>query len=403
MLTKIEISNYRSIGQASLNLGRQNVIVGPNGVGKSNLLDAIHFIRDAANDGLDNAVTKRHGILSIRRWSKTRPYNIGLKFYFDDGKSTSEYRVSIASAGEEFSIVEEEGVWFGLNPLEHDPMGIEEDDNLIPAHHSFKRDASGQVSFTLPDSHFQWPKMPPVHKSELVLTQIGQSTFNPLSFFFRPLWQSIVSCGAYSIYPNKIREPQVISNSDVLADDGTNLASIIRQMRATSSRQNREALNNALRQVLPILSEIHVKSAAGFFVPVFRVKEANGGHAHDLNMAQISDGTLRMLGMLTAFYQPKAPDRITLEEPEQMIHPGLLPVLVDSSLDYLEEEDPNRQIIITTHSPNLLDLMPPESIIGASFNDGVSDFEPISYRQLSVIQDNLFSAGELLVKEGILN
>ncbi|RYF41198.1 MAG: hypothetical protein EOO38_20975, partial [Cytophagaceae bacterium] len=103
----------------------------------------------------------------------------------------------------------------------------------------------------------------------------------------------------------------------------------------------------------------------------------------------------------SAFYQPKAPKTITLEEPEQMIHPGLLPVLVDATRDYIEEKG-GRQVLLTTHSPNLLDMFEPESIVAATFDEGISNFAPIADRQLSLIKENLFSAGELMVREGIL-
>jgi predicted ATPase len=396
MLVKIEVSNYKSIAHAALALGKETVVVGQNGVGKSNLLDALHFLRDAASDGLDHAVTKRHGITSIRRWSRTKPYNIGLKVSFDNGAEQGDYRVSIASAGGDFSVVEEEGTWKG------EAQFPSEDQGSSPVQYWFKRDASGKVSFEIPNNPFKEMKRLSIHEADLLLTQFGPASFTPLSFFFKALHRQIVSCGAYSIYPNKIREPQSISNSDVLADDGTNLASIIRQMRSTSSRPNKEALTLAIRQVLPIVTEIQVKSAGGFYVPVFRVKESDSSSPHDLNMSQISDGTLRMLGMLTSFYQPNAPFRITLEEPEQMIHPGLLPVLVDSCRDYLDTAGYPRQVIITTHSPILLDLFDPKSIIGVRYEEGVSLFSPISERQLGVIKDNLFTAGELLVTEGIL-
>ena len=187
----------------------------------------------------------------------------------------------------------------------------------------------------------------------------------------------------------------------MLSDDGSNLASIIRQMRNSSHRTSKEALTLALQQVLPIVNEIRIESAGGFFVPVFRVKDAEDAYAHDLNMSQISDGTLRMLGMLTAFYQPTAPSRITLEEPEQMIHPGLLPILVDAARDYLDDQRLVRQVIITTHSPTLLDMFKPEDIVGTKFEDGVSSFMRLSQRQLDVVRKRLFSPGELLVSEGL--
>lgn len=400
MLIRAEVTNYKSIASADLFFGEENVIVGPNGVGKSNFLDALHFIRDAANDGLDHAITKRHGINSIRRWSKTRPYNIIIKLTFE-GKQGSEfrtfgeYRLVISSSGGEYSVVEEEGCWLGPSPI----IISKQNENEL---YSFKRQAALPVEFDIPNNPFSTGARVTIPESELLLSQFGGGSFSEYSFFFQALHTEVGSCGAYSIYPNKIREPQPISNSELLADDGTNLASIVRRMRATTYRGNREQLTSALRQVMPQLVEIRIESAGGFYVPVFRIRENETGYAHDLNMSQISDGTLRMLGMLTAFYQPRSPRRITLEEPEQMIHPGLLPVLIDASRDYLQSTPSGRQIFMTTHSPNLLDMFSPENVIGCSFYDGVSKFHRMSQRQIEIVRSKLFSAGELLVAEGII-
>ena len=397
MLTRAEVSNYKSIAAVDLNFEAENVIVGQNGVGKSNLLDAFHFMRDAIRDGLDQAITRRHGILSIRRWSKTRPYNISMKFCFKSPKGSGDYRFVIASGGGDFSVVEEEAHWFGPNPFVMTPRG----EIAEKVHFRFGRSGNNKFHFDVPEDIFGKVGRPNISGSELLMTQFGQSSPGPLGYFFQQLRDELSSFGAYSIYPNRIREPQTISNLEVLADDGSNLASIVRQMRSTTFRASRDALTNAMRQVLPILTEIRIESAGGFYVPVFRVKETESITGHDLNMSQISDGTLRMLGMIAAFYQPKSPSKIAIEEPEQMIHPGLLPILIDSARDYLDNRDRNRQVFITTHSPNLLDLFKPESVIGATFENGVSKFSRLSSRQMAIIREGLYTPGELMVVEGI--
>jgi predicted ATPase len=397
MLIQAEVLNYKSVAHADLRFESETVIVGQNGVGKSNLLDAFHFVRDAARDGLDHAVTKRHGITSIRRWSKTRPFNITIRLVFKSNKEYGEYKFTIASKEGDFTVIEEEGAWTSQNPFSRDRK---ESNKYVTS--KFSRIGSNKIEFHIPDGPFSDMKSSSISDSEILLTQFGSSTFNPLNFYFNGLYKEISEFGAYSIYPNKIREPQSISNAEVLADDGTNLASIIRQMRSSGTRSNRESLTSAIRQVVPFVSEIRIAAAGGFYVPVFRVKEDESGYAHDLNMSQISDGTLRMLGMLTAFYQPHAPNKIALEEPEQMIHPGLLPVLMDSARDYLDAGDETRQLFMTTHSPTLLDLFKPSSLIGASFIGGISKFHPLSERQMRVVKDRLYTVGELLMVEGLV-
>lgn len=394
MLSFLEVQNFKSIEKCSLNLKQENIIVGPNGVGKSNLLDAILFLKDASTDGLDHAIARRHGINSIRRWSKTRPYNISILMKFRHKRSYGTYKVVIASSQGDFSVVEEEGSWTDYNPIARPA----DENTLVTA--TFKRDSKNKVSITVPENPFEKSGDRELPPADLFITRTSPASSGLISIFFRGLYSELSSFGAYSIYPNKIREPQSISNAETLAEDGTNLASIVRNMRSTTYRSLREALTSALKEVLPIVSEIRIETAGGFYVPVFRVKDSENGYAHDLNMSQISDGTLRMLGMLTAFYQPKAPTKIALEEPEQMIHPGLLPVLVEASRDYLELGNENRQTFFTTHSPSFLDLFNPNDIIGTRFEDGVSKFNNLTGRQLKIVKDRLFSAGELLLAEG---
>ena len=60
-ITRVWARNFRSIEHAELELGRLTVLVGPNASGKSNLLDILGFLADAARDGLEAAVTRRGG------------------------------------------------------------------------------------------------------------------------------------------------------------------------------------------------------------------------------------------------------------------------------------------------------------------------------------------------------
>ena len=99
-ITKVWAKNFRSIEYAELELDALTVLVGPNASGKSNLLDILSFLGDAAKDGLESAIEKRGGMESIRRRparGKAIGPEIGVSFQFATG--TLEYSFALANAG----------------------------------------------------------------------------------------------------------------------------------------------------------------------------------------------------------------------------------------------------------------------------------------------------------------
>ena len=85
-----------------------------------------------------------------------------------------------------------------------------------------------------------------------------------------------------------------------------------------------------------------------------------------------------------------------------MIHPGAIQVIKDAMDTFaIDKRQFERQIIITTHSPTLIDLFSPEDIVWAKMNQGITECNHIRKRQLDIIKKQLFSAGELLLAEGL--
>jgi predicted ATPase len=399
MLTHADIYHYKSISEAHIDFSRINIIVGPNGVGKSNLIDAIHFIHDCTVGDIDTSVIKRHGIESIRQWSKTRPFNIVLDFQFANRNGFGRYKVVISSARGDFRVIEEIGEWTGPNPLESVRYNKDQNQEISRELSTFIRNDSGDIKINTKFEQLREQIPTKINPSELYLTALGGGLRSISYLLFRDIFNECASFASYSIYPNTLREPQVVSREDMLNADGSNLASVLKKINS-GYRRNKEALLDAIKIILPIVVDIQVRSAGGYYVPVFRIKEPSG-EIHELNMSQISDGTLRILGMLTAFYQPNAPDKIALEEPEQMIHPGVLPVIADAGREYvLSSQLRQNQMFITTHSPILLDFFNPEDVLWASFHNGATEFGKITSRHLDLIKRQLFSTGEILVSEG---
>ena len=110
----------------------------------------------------------------------------------------------------------------------------------------------------------------------------------------------------------------------------------------------------------------------------------------------MSDGTLRALGILVALFAPGSSgfSPIAVEEPETALHPAAAGLLLEA----LQSASRDRQILATSHSPELLDSngLGPENILAVRAVDGVTTISPVDDVTANALRDNTFTAGELL-------
>ena len=88
-LTRVVLRNYKSIGACDVRLQPLTYLVGANGSGKSNFLDALHLVRDALTGSLENALNERGGLAEIRRRSSGHPTDFGIRLEFVLGSGQS--------------------------------------------------------------------------------------------------------------------------------------------------------------------------------------------------------------------------------------------------------------------------------------------------------------------------
>jgi len=117
----------------------------------------------------------------------------------------------------------------------------------------------------------------------------------------------------------------------------------------------------------------------------------------ELEFWQESDGTLRLLALLTAMYQQPPLYMLVIEEPELTVHPEALAVLVD----LLIERSAYQQVLITTHSPDLLNCLPAETLRIVELEGGTTKIGPLSEEQKAVVEAKYFKMGDLLRLEGL--
>jgi predicted ATPase len=129
----------------------------------------------------------------------------------------------------------------------------------------------------------------------------------------------------------------------------------------------------------------------------FRQQVRGAQHPWRFLAGNMSDGTLRALGVLVALFQGNGSTGrrlIGIEEPEIALHPAAAGILTDALRDASEQA----QILVTSHSPDLLDndAIPAESILAVLSEHGETRVGPLDEAGRSVLRDHLYTAGELL-------
>ncbi|MBM3475005.1 MAG: hypothetical protein FJX75_17220 [Armatimonadetes bacterium] len=379
MITKVHARNYRSLGDVEVELGPLTVLVGPNGSGKSNFVDVLRFLRDAFAHGLDAAIASRHGMAEVKRRARGRSRDVALRLSFDgipmqlhvEVDLEGEYGCEIASSHN------------GGYRVRSEDLSLVAAGDLGDPQHFATRD--GQI---IAHSEVFWGG--PETLSTALLAPLA-----PIPWAQR-LVEHLATFGFYNVAPDLLREPQKAGAERPLDRRGENLASVLADIARGRSGFLPEIVE-AIRVLVPYISDVRVARVGGYLILRF-LHNGGDGCRHWFDASQESDGTLRMLGVLTALYQDPPPGLIVLEEPELTIHPGMLALLRDC----IEEAASKRtQVIVTTHSPDLMSLFDVGVLRVVEMTEEGTKIGPVADWQKQVVHEKLFSPGELVRIEGL--
>ncbi|MDP2882588.1 MAG: AAA family ATPase [Azonexus sp.] len=402
-LVDLRISHYKSLSDIALTeIQPVTVLVGCNGVGKSNVADALRFLRDAVSQGLDHAVSARGGIGLIRQYSPTKPFQISFDFGFvedDDATHVVRYQLTLTSLREgNFRVERERCEWFGPTEFEFD----NEIDDVVECEFKVmiaERNAKGHITLKIAGKTVEQDNERPTPPDTLALgRRITWLDLGGINFGSPALRKFILNFRFSSIYPNTLRQPAPPDTDPILKENGANWASILRALKKTNrGKQAWEQVREMMQVVMPQLEDISAQAVGGFILPRFKVREASG-EAHLFDPSQISDGTLRILGILLALYQNPHPSLMVIEEPEQTVNPALLALLADA----FQEVSERTQLLITSHSPHLIDCFEPENIQVVTMQNGETRVSPIRASQREAVKEHLLSLEQIMSSEGLL-
>lgn len=370
-IQRLSIRQYKSVEQCDLELSPLTLLVGRNGAGKSNIIDALAFVADSLRNTLEYAVRRRGGIAQVRRKSSSKPTYpaIGVDMVLPSG-ATATYRFRIAAVKDpQFRIDREE-------------CEVRSKDGKVSRFST--RD--GQVKHWSPAS-----PAPPVAEDRLYLVSVsGLSEF-------RPVYDALTRMVFHNLNPEAMKQPQRPSPGSLLAPDGSNLASVVKQLNASAPNNMERVLDYIKALGVPIRSVEHKQSGSLETLQVLQDRGDEGRPANFDAMA-LSDGTVRALGILVSLFSigmdgSVGPSLIGVEEPETALHPAASSALMDA----LTEGSRTTQLIITCHSPELLDHgVVPDMIRPVVLEDGRTRVGTLARQKADLLREHLSTAGELL-------
>ena len=399
-LTFLRARNFLSLHDIRLDIGpKVTVLAGPNASGKSSIVDAMSFVSDAIYDGVGRAVGYR-GTRAIlhRHGGKVSPwFSMELGLESATFKATHLFRVRIERDGE-VSIKSERlfGETRGPGGRPFDFPLIRDDTHMSDAFSGLNYHSDSLMLSVMGDS---------LVVAKLIVSSLMGNGDTTDESAVASVAQSVVDMTDfigdmryYRLFPNMMREPKPPKAYDMLEEDGANLPSVLNSLVRQNGDSYRQLLG-ALTRVVPDIEDVRVRETGGYqYIQLkHRSLTTDGGNAGWLNISNESDGTVRTLGLFVALYQDPSPSLIGIEEPELNVHVGALEVLADT----LNEVGLRSQLVIATHSSDLLDFFEEDTLRAVISEEGRTKTGRLRSAQAEALREALFTAGELHRVEGL--
>jgi predicted ATPase len=350
MLNEICLRNLLSFGPKTepLQLKKLNIFIGPNGSGKSNLIEAISLLQSAPK-ALASPVRDGGG---IRDWLWKGQANsiatLDTVIENPDRKMPLRHVLSFTETAQRFELVDERIENESSYPGEQGPYFLYKYQQNRPVLKVSGEEKKLRREAVDPEQSILSQRKDPEHYPEI--TYLG-SQYEKIRIYRE--W-------SFGRYTPPRRPQKADQRNDFLDENFENLGLVLNRLRREPVVKNR--IIEGLRELYEGIDDFDVNVEGGT-VQVF-FTEGN----FSIPATRLSDGTLRYLCLLAILCHPSPPPLICIEEPELGLHPDVLPALAK----LLEEASNRTQLLITTHSADLVDKFSknPESVVVCEKIDG---------------------------------
>lgn len=353
--TEITVEGYRSLLDVSTPLHPLTVMIGPNGSGKTALLEVFLLLRSATQEKLAEALEGLGGLDTVLSKVPGAPDRLKIGLIVDvESERRQEpmyYRFELLPRGVSYVIPFERLEW-QYDPTADTPY------RYIDAHYE-------NVRYTEPDtSGFVQPTWE-YDALELALAQVPRMYEGP-----EELRNALSKTQFYSFLDVSQRAvarlPQSLTPTTRPGPNGENLYSALYNLRALH-REVYAQIEDTLRIGFPGFGRLEFPVVGAGQVTLAWYQE---DVTESLYPNQLSEGTLRFLWLATVLLAPDPPPIIILDEPEVSLHPELIKLLAG----LLQDASARGQVIVATHSPDLVRWLQPEEVLVLDKIEGHTQF-----------------------------
>jgi len=399
---RVRISNFKSFRDLEVELGRFNVLIGANASGKSNFIRIFEFLRDITNHGLDNAISMQGGTEYLRNIKIGPSEHLSLEVVSDQEltwpvaseeitvnayETIYKFAIRFTKRGQGFEIAEDRLTYKckfvttgtgGRKRQEHGAIIVS--------------NVNGKVDFDIEAISVTKDQiLPPFFGGRKLLSKTLLLE-TPFPFFIvLPLESLFGDISIYEFDPKLPKKAVPITGKMELEENGENLAIVLKNIIGNKEKERR--FSNLLRDLLPFVNKLDVEKFADKSL-LFKLQETYTQQQY-LPAFLISDGTINISALIIALYFEKEPLTI-IEEPERNMHPKLISRVVEM----MKEASQNKQIIVTTHNPEVVRHADLESILLISRDrEGFSTISrPFEKEEVKTFLQNEIGIEELYVQ-----
>jgi predicted ATPase len=339
LLTSLQVQGYRCLADVAIPLRSPMVLIGPNGSGKTALLEIFTLLRDAANERLEEALDKRAGISHVLFAGGAESLIIRLTAV-DEAQRKLEYSLEIGQRGLGYVIKSE--------------TLTREQDSPKSTPKFYIHNVSGRCRYLDPKTKRLKAPTWKFEETETALGQVPRMFRRPAEF--RRTLQETQLYHAVDVSEHAvIRLPQTLRPVKLPAPNGGDLYAALYNLR-TSNERSFERIQEALSAAFPGFRKLEFPIVTSGQATLAWYQE---GFDEPFYPDQLSEGMLRFLWLTTILLSPTLPPIMLIDEPEVSLHPELLMILAG----LIREAAQRTQLIVATHADRLIRWLQPNEVV----------------------------------------